>query len=142
MKEILTSYFIKNSYNDINISEIINLILYDNIDNDDNMIDILYDKICPKLVVNAVEIFESSEEKYGFVAESIRDILSNYFKLLSSYDIISEELIYIFTNDITTYFENIVGKIINLWLINIENILRFFINNYRCLQTYLVLLNN
>ena len=64
------------------------------------------------------------------------------FKLLNNFDeILSEDIINIFINNIATYFDVFISKTIQLWFVNIENILRFVINNYRCLKTYTTINN-
>jgi hypothetical protein len=139
MREVLMTYFNNNSSSDYeNKYNIINLILTDDIIENSSLLDILYDEICPKIVLNSIEVFNNKQHKYGVIMESVKDILVNYFKLLNNFDeILSEDIINIFINNISSYFDIFITKVINLWFINIENILRFFINNYRCLKTYI-----
>jgi hypothetical protein len=45
----------------------------------------------------------------------------------------------VFNKEITNYFDTIIGKTILLWYVNFENIMKFVINNHRCLKTLLLL---
>lgn len=105
--------------------------------------DILYDRICPLIVKNSVEIFANRTEEQASYKMQVREILTNYFKLLENSGIsISPEVIRIFNRDVVTYFDTFTSRTISLWYVNIENILKYFINNYRCLETYNKLTRN
>jgi hypothetical protein len=138
MRDVLMNYFENNSSDDHEKHlEIINLILNDYIINGCSLLDILYYEICDKIVYNSIEIYQSKNASYGSNLESIKDILINYFNLLNNFsEILSEDIMNIFIDNIASYFDVFITRTINLWLVNIENILRFFINNYRCLKTY------
>jgi hypothetical protein len=98
----------------------------------------LYNEICPKLVKNATEIFDDKGEEAGFIAESIREILSSFFNFLELYNL-PEIVINTFKKEVINYFDTITGKTILLWYVNFENILKFVINNYRCLKIFLLM---
>ena len=138
MREFLLTYLQKNSSSSYDEHlKIINLILNDDIINGESLLDILYDVISDKLALNSIEIFQNKQDLYGSNLESIKDILVNYFKLLNNFEeILSNDIINIFINNIASYFDVFITKCINLWFVNMENILRFIINNYRCLKTF------
>ena len=99
----------------------------------------LYSEICPKLVKNATEIFDDKGEEAGFIPESIREILLTFFSFLELYGL-PEIVIDSFKKEVTNYFDTITGKTILLWYVNFENILKFIINNHRCLKTFLFMI--
>jgi hypothetical protein len=96
----------------------------------------LYNEICPKLVKNNAEIFEDKNEEAGFVSQTTREILLGYFNLFDELNL-PENVVGHIKKEVTNYLDTIIGKTILLWHVNFENILKFFINNYRCLETYL-----
>ena len=103
----------------------------------------LYQVVCPKLVKNSVEIFKNNSDKQSYKIENTKTILEDYFKLLDQIKysfLISEETKEMFQTKIVDYFDTIVSKTILLWFVNIENIFKFIINNYRCLSTVLELI--
>ena len=87
------------------------------------------------LVKNSVEIFANRAEEQGHYNEPINEILSTYFQNLESESGISSVIHEIFRKDVVTYFDTFTSKTILLWYVNIENILKFYINNYRCVET-------
>ena len=154
MKETLNKYFEENTVNDDNNKNYVDIILYNQIYTNTinktdiptelnlSLIDILYKIICPKLVSITLQIFDSQSEYNGYIHESVNDILNNYFQLLNNYDnIIPAHIINLFTNNITSYFDIFTTKIITLWLVNIENILRYIINMHKCIKCYCIIHN-
>ena len=146
MRRILLTYFMgidpEKSINNANyrIEQIMDLT---EAGKDQRLHDILYDRICPLLVKNSVEIFANRTEEQASYKMQVREILTNYFKLLENSGIsISSEVIRIFNRDVVTYFDTFTSRTISLWYVNIENILKYFINNYRCLETYNKLTGN
>lgn len=103
---------------------------------DTSLIHILYNETCPLLVKNSAEIFANNAEEQGHLIQPVREILMGYFQLLenSPYPI-APEIINIFRKDVTNYFDTFIGKSIFLWYVNFENILKYIINNHRCLET-------
>jgi hypothetical protein len=65
----------------------------------------------------------------------VKDILKNLVDLLDNSPVFIDE---IFLNNlkkkIILYFDTFVSNIILLWYVNIENILKYIINNYRSLE--------
>lgn len=147
MRKILFTYYMNSSQpNDINVANMrLDYILEDDqLLRDSNgqqisLLGYLYNEICPKLVKNAVEIFDDKSEEAGFISESIREILLSFFNFLELYNL-PEIVIDSFKKEVTNYFDTITGKTILLWYVNFENILKFIINNHRCLKTFLLMM--
>jgi hypothetical protein len=152
MRRILMTWLLDASidkdYDKIN--EIINYILETDLtgkiddDKPTTMLKELYNNVCPNLVKNSAEIFENRSDEQAHNVQNTKEILLNYFQLL---DLtvrgkeIPNEVKDIFNVQVVNYFDTIISKSISLWFVNIENILKFFINNYRCLKTMLELIN-
>jgi hypothetical protein len=152
MRRILLSW-LQNAQPDLDfakITENINFILDDTLtglaDEDGkpmSMLSQLYDNICPKFVKNSTEIYANKSEEQGHISQSIKEILLNYFILLdNSPKPIPDEIRLIFKKEVTNYFDTFISKTILLWYVNVENILKFNINNYRCLETLNKLVQN
>jgi len=99
----------------------------------------LYEVICPKLVINSVEIFKDKKEEAAFELQTTREILSSYFSFMEVIPL-SEEIMEHLRKEVTNYFDTITSKTILLWYINFENMLKYIINNHRCLKTFLEML--
>jgi hypothetical protein len=109
-----------------------------------NMLKELYEVVCPKLVKNSAEIFFDKSYEQAHSTEQVKEILIEYFQLLdvapySSY--LTDEIKNIFRTQVVNYFDTFISRSILLWLVNIENILKYFINNHRCLRTFIELVN-
>lgn len=103
--------------------------------------DQIYKVVCPKLVKNSANIFENSSEEQGHVIQPVRDIITNLFQQLENSPIkLPSEIMLILRRDVVNYFDTFTSRLITLWHVNFENILMFFINNYRCLETLVSLL--
>jgi hypothetical protein len=75
--------------------------------------------------------------------DNVKEILITYFNNLNVFgSLLSENIKNIFINDVSKYFEDIISRIIPLWMVNIENIFKYFINNYRCNDIYNLLFYN
>jgi hypothetical protein len=73
---------------------------------------------------------------------NIKDILINFFDLLDSAEIkVDSNVIHTFKMDIVRYFDSFMELTIKFWYVNMENIMKYFINNYRCLKTFQTLIN-
>ena len=137
-----------NNYDEIN--DIIEYILEsdltgktDNSGAPTNMRKELYEKVCPNFVKNSAEIFENKSEEQAHYVQNTKEILLNYFQLLDLTawgSKIPNEIKNVFIVQVTNYFDTIISKSILLWFVNVENILKFFINNYRCLKTMMELI--
>lgn len=151
MRKILFTNYMNSSNNDNNNINNIDTanrrvdfileheLLKDSDGNDRSLLGYLYKEICPKLVKNATEIFEDKEEEAGFELQPIRDILLGYFSFLELIPL-TEDIINNFKKEVTNYFDTITSKTILLWYVNFENILKFVINNHRCLKTFLLMI--
>jgi hypothetical protein len=108
-----------------------------------NMLKELYEVVCPNLVKNSAEIFENKSDEQAHYVQNTKEILLNYFQLLDLTtwgNKIPSEIKDIFRVQVVNYFDTITTKSISLWFVNVENILKFFINNYRCLKTMMELI--
>jgi hypothetical protein len=127
--------------------------------NNYNLLDYLYKIICSKLVNNCSEIYKNEIEKESHNIESVCEILSSYFDLfnLSTFPedesssctlgakaayIIPKEILQMFKESTIQYFDIFIANAITLWHVNAENILKYFINNYRCLETLCIIIEN
>jgi hypothetical protein len=110
-----------------------------------NLKNILYDIIAPKLVKNSINLFTNINDKNNFELETIKDILNNYFNLLLINNIIpfndKDYSMKILKREISSYFDTIISKTINNWYVVIENTLKFSINQYR-INDCLLCINN
>jgi hypothetical protein len=101
---------------------------------------ILYCEVCPELVRTSAEIFKSRAHEQAEPTRPVRDILSNFFKLLDRSLInLDKETKNVFTKNVTPYLDSFISKSILLWYVNVENILKFFINNYRATESLIEL---
>jgi hypothetical protein len=118
----------------------------DNYGIEKTMKSVLYNDVCPSLVKNIAEIFKDREEEHAHNIQSTREILLNYFMLLSDLaywgNKIPEEVMNIFRINVVNYFDTIASKAILLWYVNVENILKYFINNHRSIKTLKALVKN
>jgi hypothetical protein len=136
MRKILFSYLSNSSIEEIfeKIDNKINFILdtpnYDL--NKNTLLKILFEDISIRLVQSSVNIFENKSKQNLYSNETVRDILTEYFDHLKIYEIyLSESILNVFISNVVTYFDSFISRTILLWLVNIENIFKFFINNYR-----------
>jgi hypothetical protein len=102
--------------------------------------DRLYCEVCPELVRSSAEIFKSRAHEQGEPVKPTREILLNFFKSLDTSLIpLDKETKNVFTKNVTPYLDSFISKSILLWYVNVENILKFFINNYRATQSLIEL---
>jgi hypothetical protein len=146
LRKILMTWLLNSSINEMpdydEINDTIDYILTEELIGMDgkNMLNELYDTVCLNLVKNSAEIFENKSEEQAHNLQNTKEILLNYFQLLDLTpwgDKIPTEVKNIFYVQVTNYFDTITSKSILLWFVNVENILKFLINNYRCLETLL-----
>ena len=92
------------------------------------------------MVKNALEIYTDEIDEKEHTILLMREILDNFFKLFNLTKIkIPENIIDIFKKQIINYFDIIGYKCIKLWLVNIENIFKYFIKIYRLLKILIIL---
>ena len=108
-----------------------------------SIMDVLYDKIALKFVLNSVKVFHNEIEESEHEAQDVEEILTNFFDLLKirSPIEITEYTFTLLKSNVITYFSTIIPKTINNWNVCIENQLIYVINHYRILKCY-SLLNN
>ena len=143
MRRILYNYFynssVDNNYESINI-KITYIINSEIVEINKSIKDILFDNISIRLVKSVVGIFRNKNEENLYTNETIRDILSEFFDHLKVFDnMISENILNIFSSNVVSYFDSFTSRTILLWMVNIENIFKFFINNYRSNNILLLL---
>jgi hypothetical protein len=147
LRDTLMKYFISlNVNNDFNkINDKINYLLNTRVkvSNNTKFIDILYKEIPKEFVKNSVNLFANESEKQLFESKSIKEILNDLFEMLSFNDILSiptkSQIMQVLTSNLSEYFDLFVQKLINNWLVVIENIFKFNINQYRINKTILEL---
>ena len=142
LKKTLTTYF-KTIYvtdDDANIFEKVtfclsNLILKDEAKSIEILLDI---DVSKKLVLNAVQIFDTQEEETLFLPESTKEIFDNVVNLLtinSSLSIPEDSPFFKNIKEVNSYFDTFVNKTILNWLVIIENVFKFNINQGRIIQS-------
>jgi hypothetical protein len=143
LNKILTHYF-KTIYvidNDTDIIEKVNYCLTNKILKEDNQSieTILYNDVPKKLVLNAVQIFDNQEEESLFSPQSTKDIFDTVVNLLTINPSLSipEDSPFFKTTikEINSYFDTFVNKTILNWLVVIENVFKFNINQGRIIQS-------
>lgn len=125
--------FIKNTENLENVNQIAEAILNNTeIFTGQTMQQILKEQIAEKLVKNSVDIRNNEIDKLNFKEESIKQILDDYVGLLeTTYIIDINSKILKVMSKVNNYFDAITKEIIKNWLVVIENLLKFYINQYR-----------
>jgi hypothetical protein len=147
MRRVLLSY-LQNTSTDLSLSDInirIKYWLEDDFDGitgldgkPTSLLNYLYNEVCPKFVKNSAELYTDKSDEQGFIAQSTKEILLGFFSFLDVFGL-PDDVKTVFNKEVTNYFDTIIGKTILLWYVNFENILKFFINNHRCLKTLLLL---
>jgi hypothetical protein len=143
LRKILTSYFKTLYPNDTydSILEKVNFCLTNDIlkENNKSIVDILYKKVSKQLVLNAVQIFDNQEEEYTFTTQSTKDILDTVVNSLTINPTLSipENSPFFKTTvkEINAYFDTFVNKTILNWLVVIENVFKFNINQGRIIES-------
>ena len=139
MRKILFTYFSATSIDDDieKLTEQIDFILNSKLlQKSESILENLYNEVCPLLVKNAAELFEDKTEKMGHTMQPVREILLNFFNLLDiSVFNLNEDIKNIFKTEVIAYFDTIIGRTILLLHVNMENIFKNVINNYRSLKT-------
>jgi hypothetical protein len=142
LRNLLVKYYYDLDVNQgfININDKINTIFYESESKGRTLKEILYKDLPEKFVKNSVDLFENYEAKQAFDDISIKEILNNFFNLLTIGVIPiknDSQFIQILNRDLTNYFDLFIQKLINNWLVVIENTFKFTINQYRINKTIL-----
>jgi hypothetical protein len=98
----------------------------------------LYKDVPELFVRNGASIYKDEEDEVSANITTVAEILNNLLDLLktsSSIDI-DDYTINLIKNNIITYFDTIVYKIINNWNVLIENIFIYHINHFRILDCF------
>ena len=105
----------------------------------ETMIDILYNSIAKELVINACNIFQSKTEEIEHNTSSAKEIFENYIKLfeISNPNITQDGKFMQNSSNIINFFDTISFNIIENWQVMIENYMKFSINQYRIIETFL-----
>lgn len=145
LRNLLIKYFVDTSVNSYvenaanqftDINDKINYLLDSkNVIKDKSFKQILYKDLPKEFVRNSVDLFENYEDKQLFESKSIKEILNDLFNLLTVGEVISipsnSQFMQILNRDLTDYFDLFIQKLINNWLVVIENTFKFSINQYR-----------
>jgi hypothetical protein len=142
LKKTLTTYF-KTIYvgdDDANITDKVNYCLTNLILKDEakSIETLLNTDVSKKLVLNAVQIFDNQEEENLFLQESTKDIFDTVVNLLTinpSLSISEDSPFFKNIKEVNLYFDTFVNKTILNWLVIIENVFKFNINQGRIIQS-------
>lgn len=142
MRRILFNYYFESSNSENNLDFIHNRIEYIITtkikDFDKSLHEILFENISKRLVKTATGIYNDNEDELLFQSETTRDILTEFFDHLKVFPYLND-IKPVFDSQVVSYFDTFVGRTILLWMVNIENIFKFFINNYRSTDILLML---
>ena len=141
LRKILTNYFNtiypNDSYNDI-LQKVKYCLTNKILKNDSKSIkNILYTIVSKQLVLNIAQIYDNQEEEYLFVSQNTSDILDTITNLLTINPSLSiPETSPFFANikQINTYFDTFIYKTISNWMVVIENVFKFNINQGRIIE--------
>jgi hypothetical protein len=145
IKKTLFTYLSNDIYNNPSqlIGDKIDYILTEKLTGyNKNLIEYLYEKLCYDLVKINSKIYKNKNNIIDS-SNTSKDLLLEYLNL---FELTSFSLNKILENNdsIKDYFiilSQIIEKTIILWHVNIENILRYIINNHKCLETLITLIN-
>lgn len=148
LRTLLLKYYNDVKPNELDFTDLNNKINYlfeaSNVVTGKKFIEILYDDLPHDFVRNSIDIFKNQTDKNTFEPQSIRELLNNLFKLLTLNDIVSipedSSIMQILNRDLTDYFDLFIQKLINNWLVVIENVYKFTINQYRINNTIVKLI--
>ena len=141
LRKILTNYFNAIYPNDLidDILKKVDFCLTNNILKEDSksIEKILYTIVSKQLVLNISQIYDNQEEEYLFISQTTPDILDTVSNLLTINPLLSiPETSPFFTNirEINAYFDTFIQKTILNWMVVIENVFKFNINQGRIIE--------
>ena len=104
----------------------------------ESMLNILYDDIAEKLVINSINLFKNKSEELEHETISAKEIFDNYIKMFQVSEIQIENNSKFMSNIgiLINFYDTISYNIINNWLALIENYLKFSINQSRIIKTF------
>ena len=137
IEKILITYYTEIKLEPEEINKNIKYILNNNLPEINRSLNnILFGQVAIDLVLNSVLIFKNKKHEKTHNNKTIKSILIEYLDLFKISKMNIPKIIYnIFIDKVVNNFDNFIVKLITLWYVNIENIFKLFINNYRCLQT-------
>lgn len=143
LRKTLSTYFNTIYPNDSpdDIHDKVNYCLTNKLLNDDNQSikNILYNRVSKDFVDNAVKIFDNDDEEHLFEDQSTTDILNTVVNLLTINPELSipedSPFFTLVIKDVNTYFDTFVSKTILNWLVIIENVFKFNINQGRIIES-------
>lgn len=93
----------------------------------------LYEEVAEKFVKTSVSIYIDSNEKASYEILTVTEILHSFIDLMlsESFDKLDNNIVEVLKNNIVSYYETIVNKIILNWNVCIENMFLYMINQYR-----------
>ena len=143
IRKVLTLYF-KSLYPNDTISNTFEKIKYC-LTNDllkpgkKSIRDILLNDIPIKLVLNSVQIFNNEQEEVEFTQQSVKEILDTVTDLLTVNPILSipsdSPIMKNTIKEINAYFDTFTNKTILNWMVVIENVFKFNINQGRIIKS-------
>jgi hypothetical protein len=117
------------------INEKVNYCLTNELLKGTSLRDILLTEISKKLVLNALSIFNNKQEEYEFIQQSTKEILDSITDLLTINPVLSipsdSPIMKSAIKEINAYFDTFTNKTILNWLVVIENVFKFNINQGR-----------
>lgn len=106
---------------------------------------ILYSEIAEKMVLNSVQLFNNQQEEFAFTQQSTKELLDSVTDLLTVNPVLTipadSPLMRTTIKEINSYFDTFTGKTILNWMVVIENVFKFNINQGRIVQSIDKLLN-
>jgi len=143
LRKTLSTYFNTIYPNDSpnDIYDKVNYCLTNKLLNDDNQSikNILYDRVSKDFVDNAVKIFDNEDEERLFEDQTTKDILDTVVALLTinpELSISKESPFFtLVIKDVNAYFDTFISKTILNWLVIIENVFKFNINQGRIIDS-------
>jgi hypothetical protein len=149
LRKVLTLYF-KSLYPNDTIGETFTKVEYC-LTNDllkpgrKSIREILLAEVPIKLLLNSVQIFNNEQEEVEFTQQSIKEILDTVTDLLTVNPIFSipsdSPIMKNTIKEINAYFDTFTNKTILNWLVVIENVFKFNINQGRIIKSIDNLLN-
>ena len=97
------------------------------------------------MVRTIANIPEDADDKLYFKSKQLDDILRDLFDLLEVNPYFKytqkSKILQALHESIIPYMKNYISKLVNNWIITIEHIFKFFINQKRLLETFLTVIN-
>ncbi len=147
LQKILRLYFKSNSPNDDakTIHEKVEYCLNNELLKGKSIFNVLYNEIAEKMVLNSVQLFKNQQEEFAFTQQSTKELLDSVTDLLTVNPVLTipadSPLMRTTIKEINSYFDTFTGKTILNWMVVIENVFKFNINQGRIVQSIDKLLN-